>query len=109
VFSRFYRFQDFTCILPVSINSGITHKKSLAESIYLFSLVFAVFVIIVFWQIFKDCLDWTACFEDFFFYLSEGWGGGQELSLIIDVYARYGEKKPFMCIPAIEFLTPVAT
>ncbi len=56
VFSRYCinKFHDFSCVLPVSINSGKTHQKSPAESIYLFSSVSADFVIIVFWQIFSS-------------------------------------------------------
>ena len=35
VFSRYriYHFKDFTCILPLSIDSGKTHKKSPAHSL----------------------------------------------------------------------------
>jgi hypothetical protein len=46
VFSRYhiYNFDYFTSILPVSTNSGMTHQKSPAESIYLFSLVFRGFL-----------------------------------------------------------------
>jgi hypothetical protein len=34
VFSRYriYHFEDFTCVLPLSIDSGKTHKKSPADS-----------------------------------------------------------------------------
>jgi hypothetical protein len=50
VFSRYriYHFEDFTCILPVSIDSGKTHHKSPAHSSG-FRGFFAKCV----WQIFK--------------------------------------------------------
>ena len=50
MFSRYriYHFEDFTCILPLSIDSGRPHKKSSAHS-SLFRGFFAKCV----WQIFK--------------------------------------------------------
>jgi hypothetical protein len=51
VFSRYriYHFEDFTCVPPVSIDSGKTHKKSPAHS-----SVFRGFFAICVWQIFKS-------------------------------------------------------
>jgi hypothetical protein len=50
VFSRYriYLFKDFTCILPLSIDSGKTHQKSPAHF-----LVFRGFFCKCIWQIFK--------------------------------------------------------
>jgi hypothetical protein len=50
VFSRYriYHFEDFICILPLSIDSGKTHQKSPANS-PVFGGFFAKYV----WQIFK--------------------------------------------------------
>ncbi len=112
VFSRyrFYHFQDFTCILPVSNISGITHQKSPAESIYLFSLVFADFchTVIVFWRIFKIAWTHNSNMICGFFLLPLRGMGGKNCPWLL-MYTPDMEKKPFMCTLAIEFLTPVAT
>jgi hypothetical protein len=53
VFSRYriYHFKDFTCILPLSIESGKTHQKSPAHS-----LVFCGFICKMYLADFPDCL-----------------------------------------------------
>ncbi len=50
MFSRYrnYHFEDFTCVHPVSIDSGKTHQKSPAHT-----SVFRGFFAICVWQIFK--------------------------------------------------------
>ena len=57
VFSRYciYHFEDFTCVHPVSIDSGKTHQKSPAHT-----SVFRGFFAICVWQIFKT--GWTISF-----------------------------------------------
>jgi hypothetical protein len=138
VLSRIYHFEDFTCILPLSIDSGKTHQKSPSHT------VLRIFCKSV-WQIFKaGCTSTTVSVPSSELGLptpspvsltgcgslnSDDWRKGLTLCLLcglskirekyikkgiknwpqLSMYTTGIEKKSYTCHPCIEFLTPVAT
>ncbi len=92
VFSRYciYYVEDFKCILPVSIDSGKTHKKSPAHSSFRGFLqnVFGRFSRLAITSLHPHPAHYTNMF------CSSG---------------PVHKKKSYICHPGIEFLTPVAT
>ncbi len=109
---RIYHVKDFTCILPVSIDSGKTHQKSPAHS-----SVFRGFFVKCVGQIFKACCTITSphphpvhdtnipiCLKSAKIYETVTKNCSR-----LSMCSTGIEKKSYMCHPGIEFLTPVAT
>ncbi len=139
MFSRYriYHFEDFTCVPPVSIDSGKTHQKSPAHS-----LVLADFLQNVFGRfsrlalvsppptpnqfIIITCLE-DLCSSGPVSQTQKGVRGGIEYDVPpcqnpqkiykkyirnchrLSMYTIGIEKKSYMCPPGIKFLTPVTT